>query len=111
MLKQQEEETEKYVELCKEIVLSNIDKAKYAVFLFGSRARVIHGEKTDIDIGFLGDKSVPQKKLNEIKDKIDESIVPFNVDLIDFFNVNNEFKAQALKNIIVWNKPSYIKIN
>lgn len=102
---------EKYIELCKKTVLENIDTSQYAVFLFGSRARANHGVSTDIDIGIIGEHKLSQKEIYELKEKIDESIVPFNVDLVDFYNVEADFKKVALKNIIIWNKPEHINIS
>ena len=93
-----------YLELVKKIVLENIPKDKFNIFLFGSRAREKHRQKADIDVGVKGDTKLDKKIIWEIKDKIEESIVPYKVDIIDFIDVGPEFKEEALKDIKIWNK-------
>lgn len=47
---------------------------------------------------------------SNIEDELEESIIPYTVDLIDFKNVTADFKKIALEDIIVWNRPKNIKI-
>lgn len=100
-----------YIQLCKELVLGNINTDEYAVFLFGSRAYDRHPEKADIDIGVLGEKEMPESERYMIKDKIEETEIPYNVDIIDFFNVDDTFKKVALRKIELWTKPPHINID
>ena len=57
---------------------------------------------SDIDIGLLGNEKFPVQLKFAIEEAIEESIVPFKVDLIDFYNVDEIFKAEALKKIVEW---------
>ncbi len=100
-----------YIKLCRELVLENINTGEYAVFLFGSRAYDKHPGKADIDIGVLGEKEMPAFERYMIKDKIDETEIPYNVDIIDFFNADDSFKKVALRKIVVWTKPPHINID
>jgi hypothetical protein len=43
--------------------------------------------------------------------ELEESIVPFKIDLIDFYQVDKDFKKEALKIIQIWNCPKNIKLN
>ena len=99
---------EAYLDLVKKAVFKHIPKNKYNIFLFGSRARKKHRFAADIDIGIQGKEPIDQNLIYKIKDEIEESVVPFNVDIIDFNNVSNEFKEEALKNIKIWNQISPI---
>lgn len=99
----------KWLNLAKEIVLKNIDKDKYAVFLFGSMVR--DPEKAyDMDIGILGNEKVPFELIEDIKDDLDESIVPYRYDITDFKDSDETFRKFAFREIKIWNKPDYIEL-
>lgn len=103
---------DKYVELCKQIVMDNIDLSRYLVFLFGSRTHPHHRKFSDIDIGLLGDAPVPAQIIEHIKAAVDNSKVPYQVDIVDFYWVSPDFKKIALQEIEVWNQPErYISLN
>lgn len=73
------------------------------VFLFGSRAKGDAGFASDFDIGIVSETLDPMI-LMELADIIEESFVPYKVDLVDFSTVDTAFKEQALKKIVVWKK-------
>ena len=100
-----------YLNIIKQIVLKNVPLDEFAVFLFGSRAAGNAHQMSDIDIGFLGSTNLPLMIKAEIEIEIDESIVPFRVDLIDFYQVDPDFKKEALKSTIVWNSSKNLKLN
>lgn len=99
-----------YFEMTKEMILNHVDLNKYAVFLFGSQAIKPISRKSDIDIGILGNEKMPLVKILELKSMIENSIIPFKVDIVDFFGANSDFKQIALKNIVIWNQPNSIDI-
>lgn len=70
-------------------------------FLFGSRAKGIHGPFADINIGVQTSQLDPHLITN-IQETIKESFVPFHVDIVDFNKVSQSFKREALKKIIPW---------
>jgi predicted nucleotidyltransferase len=92
-----------YINIVKEIVLKRVPLDDYAVFLFGSRAVGNNHSMSDIDIGVWGDKPLSVIIKLDLEEKLQESIVPFKIDLIDFFEVSKEFKHYALEKIDVWN--------
>lgn len=71
------------------------------VFLFGSRAKGTSAKFSDIDIGVIADKDI-EKVIIEIKEIIEESFVPYDIDIIDFNKVSKKFKEEAMKRIIPW---------
>ena len=91
-----------YVSLAKEIVLFHLPKNEFRVFLFGSRAVGNSKPKSDIDIGIWGKEQIPIKAKIKIEEAIEESIIPFKVDLVDFTFVDETFKKYALQKIIEW---------
>jgi len=96
----------KYLTIIKDIVLSYIDPSEHLVFLFGSRAKENSKRSSDVDIGIMGKKPIG-KIYYKIVDKIEESIVPYKVDIIDFSMVEEKFKKIAMKKIEIWNQPTH----
>lgn len=96
----------KYLSMIKEIIFSIIDPNEYKVFLFGSRATKNFNRHSDVDIGLLG-KNPVGKAYYKIINKIEESDIPYKVDIVDFALVDEQFKKIALQEIEIWNDPKY----
>lgn len=95
----------KSLDVIKKILQTYISDKSYRAFIFGSRAIGKNRKFSDIDLGIIGTKSLSSKEFVTIKDKFDESDLPYRVDLVDFSNVSERFKNQALNNIInIWPK-------
>lgn len=68
------------------------------VFIFGS---AVEGDQFhDIDIGIegLSDTSC----VNHLQELFEESRLPYNVDVIDFDRVDENFKHSVMKEKILW---------
>jgi predicted nucleotidyltransferase len=100
-----------YIDIVKQIVLKHIPKDNFAVFLFGSRAVGNAKPLSDIDIGILGLEPLPTIIKVDLESDLEESIVPYKIDLIDFYQVDKDFKKEALNTIQIWNYPKNISLN
>ena len=100
-----------YIDIVKQIVLKHVPKNEFAVFLFGSRAVGNANSLSDIDVGIMGTKPLPTLIMADLDSDLEESIVPFKIDLIDFYQVDKAFKKEALSSIQIWNCPKNIKLN
>ena len=100
-----------YIDIVKQIVLKHVPKNEFAVFLFGSRAASNSNSLSDIDVGIMGTKPLPTLIMADLDSDLEESIVPFKIDLIDFYQVDKAFKDEALSSIQIWNCPKNIKLN
>ena len=100
-----------YIDIVKQIVLKHIPKDNFAVFLFGSRAVGNAKPLSDIDIGILGSEPLPTIIKADLESDLEESIVPYKIDLIDFYQVDKDFKKEALNTIQIWNCPKNISLN
>ena len=98
-----------YIDIVKQIVLKHVPKNEFAVFLFGSRAASNSNSLSDIDVGIMGTKPLPTLIMADLDSDLEESIVPFKIDLIDFYQVDQVFKKEALSSIQIWNCPKNIK--
>jgi predicted nucleotidyltransferase len=100
-----------YIDIVKQIVLKHIPKDNFAVFLFGSRSVGNAKPLSDIDIGILGPEPLPTLIKADLESDLEESIVPYKIDLIDFYKVDKDFKKEALNTIQIWNCPKNISLN
>ena len=100
-----------YINIVKQIVLKHVPNNEFAVFLFGSRAAGNSNSLSDIDVGILGIEPLPTSILANLESDLEESIVPFKIDLIDFYQVDKAFKNEALSTGQIWNCPKNIKLN
>ncbi len=72
-----------------------------AVYLFGSRATGSHSEISDYDIAVLGDDL--GNELSAARELLEESTIPFTVDLVDLAATSAEFRRQVLEEgILLW---------
>ncbi len=94
---------QKYINLTKEIVLKHIG-SKIEVFLFGSRANGTNTQFSDIDVGFVSQKKIESYIFRKITEEIEDSRIPYHVDLIDFFDVDEGFRKQSYEGRVFWNK-------
>ncbi len=74
-------------------------KTNYQLFLFGSRVKGLHDDKSDIDIGIISDRKITAKQILMIQEKIEKIPTLLKIDFVDFDNVDYEFKKIALKHI------------
>lgn len=101
----------KYINIARKIVLDLINKDEVTVFLFGSRAGTNYIHDSDIDIGFMGRKQLDSKLFNRISESLENSLVPYHFDLIDFNKTDEEFRKIALRKIEIWNRAKNTNIN
>ena len=72
------------------------------IFLYGSRARNDHTLESDIDIAIDNKNRIDKITLSTIKEDVDESTIPFFVDIVDFTQVSDNLRNQILKDGILW---------
>lgn len=99
-----------YVDIARKIVLKKIDTTAFDVFLFGSRADGTAREMSDIDIGIFGKEKLNKLLKSDIEDLLEESIIPFKVDIIDFNSVDPKFKQRAMQHVVYWNKVTQFEV-
>ncbi len=92
----QEKEYQKEI---KRIILQFLDTSKYKVFIFGSRATGEAKKFSDYDIGIIGERPVPSRVKVLIEEALEESNLPYKVDIVDFTLVSSSFKEVALSKI------------
>jgi predicted nucleotidyltransferase len=89
--------------IAREIVLRELLNADCRIFLFGSRARKDNHRFSDMDIGIVPGKNFNERILYILRDKLNDSIVPFKVEVVNFNYADKAFKQEALKDAVYWN--------
>ena len=74
----------------------------YRVFLYGSRATNQAKKWSDYDIGLQGKKPVSLQILAKIDEDLENSDIPYKVDVTDFQRTNQKFRSLALTNVKQW---------
>lgn len=83
----------------KDIIFRFLDPKKYQVFIFGSRATGKSKKYSDYDVGIWGKKSVTWNVSAKIEEALEESDLPYKVDVVDFSLVSPEFRKVAFSKI------------
>jgi predicted nucleotidyltransferase len=92
---------EKYLQEIKRQI-ERVDKARdWEVFVFGSSLEQEHFG--DIDLGVQG-SGVDRKDLIRLKEFLEESNLPFFVDVVNFNEVSDDFRDNVMEQPILWLK-------
>lgn len=84
----------------KSIISKYIPDPTVKVFIFGSRAIGTARTWSDIDIGVVHSNPLPSGAIGNIKEELEESTIPYMVDVVDFHWVSDSFKKVALQKTI-----------
>jgi hypothetical protein len=87
------------LEQAREIVLRG---APARVYLFGSRARHDQARSSDIDVAILPLAPLPPGLLSSIREELEESNIPYVVDLVDLSQSGAAFREAVLREGVEW---------
>lgn len=91
-----------YLTELKQEVLGVLKGQKIKVVLFGSRARKDYVASSDVDIGLIPYGVVNEDKITLLRDRIEQLNIPYKVEIVNLQDVSEDFKKEALKEVIVW---------
>jgi len=90
-------------QLLKNIIFGTLGTNKdLQVFLFGSRAKGNPRPHSDIDIALLSNKPIALATMSLLREKIEESTIPYHVDIVDLATVSSNFRDKVLKEGEKW---------
>jgi uncharacterized protein len=90
------------VERLRSIVLAELGERDAAVYLFGSHARGEVRHASDIDVAILPREDLPPAFFARLADTIEESTIPYEVDLVDLREVSPAFREEVIRTGIKW---------
>ena len=86
----------------KQIVLSELEHAKVRIYLFGSWARGEQRRSSDIDIAIDHRGAVSASEFAHIRDLLEESSVPYRVDVVDLTIACPDLARRIKEEGILW---------
>jgi predicted nucleotidyltransferase len=72
------------------------------IILFGSRAEGNFTVSSDYDIALKSEKNINESLVSRIKEDLENSNIPFKVDLVLYQKVSDDLKQTIDKNGITW---------
>ncbi len=91
-----------YLQQLKNLSLSIFENEPVKIILFGSRARGDQNPTSDVDIGIIPRSGSCAKATTLLKEKIEESNIPFKVDVVNLKETSEDFYNEAIKDAVVW---------
>lgn len=90
------------LEMVRLVVRSQIQSAPVRVYLFGSWAREEERLTSDIDLAVEGEKQVLEELLPRLREALEESSVPYRVDVVNLAEAAPELLEKVQKEGILW---------
>ena len=84
------------------IVLGLLAPHRARVFLCGSRVRGDAARCSDIDIAVWPQAPLPAGTLARVREALEESTIPYHVDVIDLSTVGDDFRQKVLAEAVPW---------
>ena len=91
-----------YLERIKGIVLDALAGHPVTVTLFGSCARGDWRHGSDVDIAVEAHGPLPRLLLSELRETLEESTIPYNVDIVELSAASTELRRQVKEEGVVW---------
>lgn len=86
----------------KEHVLGFLGNKNIKIVVFGSKARGDNSAFSDVDIGIIPKGEFNRNSLTLLREFIENSNIPYKVDIVDFSSTSEQFKSEALKDAEIW---------
>jgi len=90
------------LEQVRAIVLRALDGQRVRIWLFGSSATGDARPRSDIDVAIEADSPIPGAILSEIADALEESTVPYVVEVVDLANAGDALRQSVYEGGILW---------
>ncbi|MGE4578579.1 MAG: nucleotidyltransferase family protein [Desulfuromonadales bacterium] len=94
--------TQSDLNIIRDIILKGLQDYPVQVYLFGSQATGRASKMSDIDVAVLPQGDLPVGLLSQIREALENSPVPYRVDLIDLSQTDKTFRQRVLKEGVSW---------
>ena len=86
----------------KEHILEFLGRENIKIVVFGSRARGDNITFSDVDIGIIPKGEFNRNSLTLLREFIENSNIPYKVDIVDLSSTSEQFMREALKDAEIW---------
>ena len=87
------------------LVVEKLEGIRSHVYLIGSCARGETSRHSDIDIAIETLDPAPSSLISDIRIMLDQSDIPFFVDVFDFALLEGQFRDEIRKEGVLWTAP------
>jgi len=95
-----------HLALLEDLVVKPLQAIQACIWIFGSRARGDHKKFSDVDILFQVPKAdIPSGLIFDIKSRVEDSRLPFKVDLVHVDDIAGSYRASIIKERRPWGEP------
>ena len=91
-----------YLSILRKHVLQKMQQEDARIYLVGSRARGSQRNSSDIDIAIEYKSEEKHSNIGELRESIEESSIPYWVDVVDMRRVNKDFEEKMREDGVVW---------
>lgn len=91
-----------FIDELKGMVVDFFKDKPVKVYLFGSRARKDARPTSDVDIAVEAIKKIDSSLLSQLKDILEESHIPYRVDVVDFNSANKTMQKSIKNEGVLW---------
>jgi predicted nucleotidyltransferase len=84
------------------IVLEALAGWDTGVYLFGSSATGATRRGSDIDVAVEPRRPLPSRVLADLRETLEESTIPYEVDVVDLSEASPQFRQRVKREGIVW---------
>jgi len=91
-----------YLDELRSILLSGLQGYSVKVYLFGSVVQGRAKQASDIDVAILPLEPLPAGVLSAIREALEESRIPYTVDLVDLSQAGDNFSNRVIKEGLLW---------
>lgn len=93
---------DKYKSQIISIIQSGLTFSPIEIILFGSRAEGRSNSTSDYDIALKAAGQIPVQIISAIKEKLEESNIPYKIDIVDYRSISLALQATIDKGGIKW---------
>lgn len=93
---------EEVLDKVKHMILASLDHQAVIVYLFGSWARKEERRTSDIDVAIWYDKPLLPGTLTHIRFMLEESLIPYRVDVVDLTKAERDLVEKVQEEGIIW---------
>ena len=72
------------------------------IYLYGSRAKGTHHDRSDIDLAIDVGQRVDRMRVNEVRSILEATSIPYKIDLVDVHSVSESLRAIILREGVLW---------
>jgi len=93
---------DRYIDKIRRIIINGLSEYPVRIYLFGSRVSGTPSQSSDCDVGLDFKGEIPPGVLSAVREELEESHVPYRVELVDLSETSPDFTKKVREEGIPW---------